>query len=321
MTGKVDVHHHFRPSETYAARAGWSLDRGLEEMDENGIDLAIGYAGPVAASDGRAGGGASQARRINEFSAEIVRKHPGRFGMFASLPMLDPEASLQEIAYAADELGADGFGVSTSYGNAWLGDTRFTPVLEELNRRGSILYVHPVDSGCATHGYESGTITGPWLEWPTNTARTILSLMVNHVIRDLPDIRFVFCHAGGVMPMVVNRIAGFTGWPVIGPERLKEIIPDGIGSQFARLYFDMAQALAPETFQILQELVPTSHLMFGTDWDNFPMSHSVERLEALHLDPESYEAVAGGNARLLFGRHSLAAMPVPPHEQDRQDVV
>lgn len=300
--GKVDIHHHVRAPDSVVFRREWSLSQSLDQMDANGIGWAVTYAGQIDDPPGSDGTAGTRARSVNEFSAGLARNHPTRFGTYASLPMLDVDACLVELAYAHDELACDGFSMSTCYGDRWLGDPAFRPIFEELDRRHAVVFVHPVDSACPDHGYESGVVQGAWLEWPTNTARTILSLMLNGVLRDRPNIRFVFCHGGGVMPMIVSRVAGFTGWPVLGPERMQELFPTSIESQFAGLYFDLAQALAPENFTAVRSLVPMSQVMFGSDWDNFDISHSVARVDALGLDPGTYQAVCRDNALRLFGR-------------------
>ena len=88
------------------------------------------------------------ARLCCDFAAEMVRDHPGRYGLFAPLSMLDIDATLKEIEYAFDTLKADGVNLQTNYGDKWLGDPAYKPVLEELNRRKAVVYVHPLVASC-----------------------------------------------------------------------------------------------------------------------------------------------------------------------------
>ena len=69
--------------------------------------------------------------------------HPGRFGVFAMLPMPYIDECLKEIEYAFDTLKVDGIGMMTSYGDKWLGYPQFAPVFDELNRRKATVYTHP----------------------------------------------------------------------------------------------------------------------------------------------------------------------------------
>src|SRR5262245_30840335 len=88
------------------------------------------------------------ARTCNDFGAEIVRDYKGRFGLFATLSMLDIDATLKEIEYVFDTLHADGVGLQTNYGDKWLGNPLYKPVFEELNRRKAVVYVHPLVAAC-----------------------------------------------------------------------------------------------------------------------------------------------------------------------------
>jgi predicted TIM-barrel fold metal-dependent hydrolase len=227
--GRIDVHHHFNAPGGRGGQANWSPQRAIEEMDGAGIAAAVGWPGPV--STGNVASDRERARFINEFGAGVVASYPTRFGLFASAPPLsDVDGALNEITFALDELGADGIGLITHYGNAWLGDPAFRPVFEELDRRSAVVFVHPHAGGGSgipgkPLGYQVQPITDSWLEYPFNTARTILSLIATGTLRAFPRIRFIFCHGGGAFTPLVKRITGFNNWFQIGQEKLDEIFP------------------------------------------------------------------------------------------------
>jgi predicted TIM-barrel fold metal-dependent hydrolase len=111
---------------------------------------------------------------MNNYGARLRCDHKGRFGLFEALPLPDIDASLKEIAYAFDTLKADGVGLLTSYGNHWLGEKLFEPVLDELNRRNAVVYVHPTDAPCCHNLANANPAT---FEWLADTARSIMSMI------------------------------------------------------------------------------------------------------------------------------------------------
>ncbi|WP_428394345.1 amidohydrolase family protein [Lichenicoccus sp.] len=299
----IDIHHHFYPTSKDNEGRRWSVEMTLDELDRNGITAAIGSLPPVRCTG--SDDGCSQARRWNEWATRICLDHPGRLGVFASLPLRDVDAALAEFAYAYDVLHADGIGLPTNDGDTWLSDERFLPLYEEMNRRKAVVFFHPYSTArCLDlgHAYGGDLISPAWLEFPTNTGRTILGLLATGVTRQFKDIRFIFCHGGGIMPALLGRIAGFEGWDTVGPDTLERTFPGGVHAAFARLYFDCAQAYAPEMFALLRRIAPASHLLFGSDYSYFPVAHSVRQLNELGLAEGVHAAVAGGNAAALFPR-------------------
>ena len=185
----VDVHHHIYPprylSENfehilkdlgpYASRIqNWSPQSAVEKMDQAGVATAINsMTSPgVWFEDGDAA--RARARVCNEFGAQLTRDFPGRFGMFAAIPLPDTDGSLKEIEYAFDVLKLDGIGLLTSYAGKLLGDPAFTPVLEEINRRKAVVFVHPTMSCC---GNPMPGVSPPTIEFPMDSTRTITSLL------------------------------------------------------------------------------------------------------------------------------------------------
>lgn len=306
QTGLIDVHHHIRPPgapEGFARlTAGWSPDAAIAGMDRAGIEAGIAYPGPILDAVGDKAG---LARRFNEFGGGLMQAHPTRFGLFATLPLPDIDATLAEIDFALDRLGADGFGVSTSYGDAWLGDARFEAVHARLDERAAVVFVHPHDSACcapAAMTYLQPDMDGSWIDWPMNTARTIFSLMSSGTSRRFPRIRWIFAHGGGVMPLLVARLAAFDHWDAVGAARMKALFPDGVGAEFRRLHFEGAQAWGAPNLGALRALIPDSQILFGSDFPFFSLDYAADAFRAAGLAPKAAQAIGSDNARRLLPR-------------------
>ena len=305
--GLIDVHHHILPPGAPAGMmkllAGWTPARAVADMDRCGVATGIAYPGPILAGDDAVR--AARARAWNDYGAQLGRDFPRRFGLFASLPFPAVAPTLVEIDHALDQLGADGFGISTSYGDAWLGDPAFWPIYEKLNDRAAIVFVHPNEASCcaaATLTYNKPVMDGSWIEWPMNTARTIMSLMVSGTLRKFPRIRWIFAHGGGVMPLLIERIKGLRAWPAVGDAGLAAVFPDGIAAEFQRLYFECAQAYAHPNFDAIRTFVPDSHLLFGSDYPVFPLDHATTDFRSLALTGRTRAAIARGSAATLLPR-------------------
>jgi predicted TIM-barrel fold metal-dependent hydrolase len=211
--------------------------------------------------------------------------------------MPDVEGSLAEIGYALDTLKADGFGLLTSYGNAWLGDASFAPVLNELNRRKAVVYVHPTDAACC-----SGLIPrvpNQMLEYPMDTMRTIASLIVSETATRSPDVRFIFSHAGGPLIGVAGRLLGAE----MSAENLaKTPEPNTRLHHLRRFYYDTAGATNPINMQALKTLVGMSQIVFGTDAPFFDGAPQLRGLQSAGFTPQELARVERANALAFLPR-------------------
>src|SRR5262249_30832175 len=121
----------------------WSPELALETYDKFGIATAILSLSSPGVHYGDDAAARRLARSSNEVGANTALKYPGRFGLFATLPMPDVDGSLQELAYAMDVLNADGIGLKTNARGIYLGDRKFEPIFDELNRRKTVVFIHP----------------------------------------------------------------------------------------------------------------------------------------------------------------------------------
>lgn len=301
----IDVHHHVFPPEFVAVARlhtfspgvidKWTLQRSLDEMDRSGVRTAVASITQPGVFFGDAARARVLARQCNEYMARLRTDHPGRFGFFATLPLPDIDGSLREAAYALDELKADGIGLMTSFGNHYPGDAAFAPLFEEFDRRGSVVFFHPTSPACcrAPMPYVAPTL----IEFPQDTARAIMSLMFSGTLVKRRNIRFLFSHGGGTLPVLAGRIE-----QLATPQQKAEYLPHGIEYELRQLYFDVANAANRPAIAALTALVPLSHVMLGSDYPYVPISVTSLGLTRLGFSAQELQAIRRDNARVLLPR-------------------
>ena len=281
---RIDVHHHFGPptwiralddsgvlSETWR---GWQPSQAVEAMDRGGVATSISsitVPGVYFAEGFGNGGGARSgvrvandvaalARECNEFGATMVADYPGRFGIFAALPLPDVDASLREIEYVYDELELDGIGLICSVGDRLIGDPAFSPVFEELNRRRAVIYTHPQAPACCRFMID---VTGPTtIEYSTDTTRAIVSWIESGSAERFPDIQWIFSHGGGTL-WSARYINGQIGTSRQAFE--SSIEPNSHIDYVRRFYYDTTASTNFVQMSTLKTIVGASHIVFGTD--------------------------------------------------------
>jgi predicted TIM-barrel fold metal-dependent hydrolase len=303
--GRIDVHSHVAPPSLVQAlgaqRLGgnlgtWTVEKSLSDMDGAGVSTSMISIAPAGNPFGDPKTAVRLTHESNEFIARLVADHPGRFGLFASLPLPDVNASLAEVAYAFDTLKADGIALFTSYGDKWLGDPVFNPLFEELNRRRAIVYTHPNTASCCgslVPGIGEGII-----EWGTDTTRAIARIAFGGAASRYPNLRLIFSHAGGTMPFLIERFVNLAKTGQYAPQ-----FPDGFSAVARRFFYDTAQTSNPAAMSALSKVVPISQIVFGTD---FPFRNAAEHVQGLKdcgvFSAADLQAIDRSNALMLLPR-------------------
>ncbi len=310
---RVDVHHHILPRE-YVRAVGpdviavqgssgrvpsWSLADALATLDAANVTTAItSVTAPGVATLASAAQAADVARACNEFAAAMVRDHPGRFGLFATLPLQDDDACLAEVDDAYDRLAADGVCLFSNYDGHYLGADRFRPLYAALDRRAAVVFVHPTSP---VHRVDVGGLSPSTLEFPFDTTRTIASIVFGGIARDFPAIRWIFAHAGGAMPYLAGRMDML----MQNNPRLRETMPAGFGAVLERFHFDCALSADRAHFAALRALVSEDRLLFGSDYPFGPkgqVQQTVDGVAACLDGVAARHKVDAGNALRLFPR-------------------
>ncbi|MFI6335438.1 amidohydrolase family protein [Streptomyces sp. NPDC050535] len=312
--GYLDVHAHF-VTDSYVRQAreaghelpdgvpawpSWSAKAHLELMDRCGIETSMLSISSPGIHFGDEPAARRLAREVNEAGAETVREHPGRFGLFASLPLPDVDGALEEITYAFDTLGVDGVILETNSHGTYLGNPGLARVWAELDRRGAVVFLHPTSPVC----WEQSALgrPRPMVEFVFDTARAVTDLLMSGTLDRHRDLTVIVPHCGGALPVLADRIDGFMR--MFMPQGQEG--PDAL-EQLGRLYYDLAGPALPRQLPALLSLVGTDRILYGSDHCWTPAAGVEAHVASLDAAPvpeaaTSWRALTTANAHRILPR-------------------
>jgi aminocarboxymuconate-semialdehyde decarboxylase len=226
---RIDVHAHYFPTEyldtlvrygsktTGIARNLLSTDSQadmkarLEMMDQSGVEKQILSASPQLPYFEVREHAVSAARMINDLYADLVRRYPSRLLAFAAIPLPHVDAAVEEMSRVLDVPGMVGVTVLTSVLGSSLGDPKFDPFWAELNRRGTILFVHPAGVGACSPLIQSDGLAWP-LGAPVEDTVAVVHLIAKQIPQRYPRVKIIASHLGGALPMLMQRLDNQAPW-------------------------------------------------------------------------------------------------------------
>lgn len=217
---RVDVHAHLYPAAYRAVmqRLGGEttryplgsddqeeLDARFEMMDSAGVGLQVLSVSSQLPYFEREADGVDGARAANDLYAEFAAEYPNRFRAFAVTPLPHVDAAIKEMGRALDELKMVGVTIGTSVMNRSAADPAFEPFWAELDRRGTMLFVHPAGLGLCSPLVRDFGLTWP-VGAPFEDTMFAMHLVQRQIPVRYPRIKIIVPHFGGLMPMVLPRI-------------------------------------------------------------------------------------------------------------------
>jgi aminocarboxymuconate-semialdehyde decarboxylase len=313
---RIDVHAHYLPADytSCLARLGHpdagpaiarmpggaaTLDAQLATLDAVGIDRQVLSVGPLQPQLPDAAAATEAASLANDLYAAVCREHGDRFSAFAALPLPHVDAALAEAARALDTLGMLGVTLGCSVAGRPLDDPAFAPLIAELDRRATVLFLHPVgacpDPLMADFGL--AWTLGAVVEDSIAAMRLVWSGLTTRY----PRLRIVVPHLGGTLPFLVRRLDDAVNAESAG---VRARAFDGLPSaNLRRLWYDTANG-HPAALRCACESFGADRLMLGTDYPyrrGANLEHAVNYVDSSGLAPEEAQAIRGDNAAALLG--------------------
>ncbi len=223
---------------------------------------------------------------INDRLSEVTRKYPDRYFMMADIPLLNVEASIEELQRCF-ELGAKGLCLNTSINGKPLTGPEFQSFWVEVNRLGMPVFLHP-RSNIEPQRISQQHIYHPMVGYPFDTTIAGIDLLMDDFFNKYQRVNIMLAHCGGALPFIRKRLDS----AVTSGNKL---------SPFLNSFFYEAAMSSTHQLEFTIDEVGLEQVCYGSDYPFFQFGDAVKEIEALGLEDANKEKIFYRNALRFFG--------------------
>ena len=308
---RIDVHAHaFTPEFTRVLRKSvsrplairsiweWDENRFSGEMDRWSVTLQVLSLPQMYEyfDWGNRQPAVEMSQVANDEYAEICAKHPERFRMFASIPMMDPDQACKELERARRLPGFSGITLCTHIRERALDEPEFAPFFAYANASSLAMFLHPLERPLPKEWnvYRLDHLIG----LPVDTTFALSRLALGGFFDKYPNLKVIAAHVGGAIPFLARRIerAFREGKSQYKPSHY-----------FGQLFYDTAGPTDQAIVACVARMFGSEQIVFGTDYP-FGLGqegkqyteHAVGVVQESGLSETDLAKIYGGNARQLL---------------------
>jgi len=263
----------------------------LEDMDRVGIDVEVISLSTPNVFFTDAEHQPEIARMVNDAYAELIDQHPARFKGFASIPMDAPDAALNELHRAIDELKLNGVILLSNIGGKPLTSPEYRQFFAEANRMKLCILLHPMLPANTEPFREY--VLGPIVGFMFDTTLAVARMCFDGMLREFPDIRWIVGHLGGAVPYLMERMDN--GWRDFPECRAK--IDELPSTYLKRLYYDTVN-FNPHMLNMARDMLGADHMVMGSDYPHLlgSIDRAVSSIESLDISEDEKQRIFEGTA-------------------------
>jgi 6-methylsalicylate decarboxylase len=309
----IDVHGHvwtdeyldlmdkFGKKDTWVQRnkgagiGNAEMQKHLEMMDSVGIGIQALSICPQAPQFANKENAVTAARKANDIYAEVVQKWPKRFLAYAAIPLPHVDESLKELDRMLGVKGFVGATIGTSILDKSIADAAFMPVYQELNRRSSVLFIHP-----GGYGAYSPLITEYHLTWmigaPIEDTIAVMHLITLGIPQKFPNLKIINTHLGGSLPVLMQRLDNISVWEYPST-------PEKPSLTVRRMWYDTVGHGYDPALKAAVDSIGADRLVFGTDYPYEPgplFKRAADYIHEVGLKKEEVDRILHGNPAQLL---------------------
>jgi len=274
----------------------------IEGMGAAGIDVAVVSLTAPGTDHFDPATGTRLAGRINDELAAAIDRYPDRLMGFAALAPKDPYAAAAELERAVKELGFRGWKCHSNFGDSYIDEKRYWPILAKAEELGAPIYLHPVAPMIPQLRTYGLALAGAAFGFGIETATAMMRLILSGAFDAFPKLKIILGHYGEGLPFLMQRI----DHPFVRPH-LKASDPDVVPalerlpSDYLRdnMVVTTSGNYLPAAFKCTREALGMDKILLGTDYPYEEMDDCMRYLEGLGMPEEEKAQLYHENAAAL----------------------
>lgn len=273
----------------------YAMEKQLKDMDAAGVDKAV-----MKLPGCQEWLSLELCRVFNDAAAKHAAESGGRLLALAVVPPFGDEDCLRELDRCIDKLHMHGVQMSAHYGNHYLDDMMFRPMLRHINELNMPVYVHhtpiPVDCASILEYNNLRRSFGRCQDQIVAIGRELFSGM----FAELPNIKMIHSMLGGgyftFKDMLMPRDSGGGRFDT-NTEAIKQYLKNNIFFELSH-----AQPWGKEPLELAVKILGADHIIYGSSYPvkQVWMLGGPAFVEALNLGTEEKRLILGGNAERIY---------------------
>ena len=308
---------HWQPNAVMPFKvAESSLDLGegrLAAMDQAGIDIAVLSLVAPGAEALDPAVGTRVARASNDLLAEAVSRYPQRFRGYASLAPKDAVSAVAELERAVKDLGFKGWNTHSNFGDSYLDERRYWPILAKAEELDVPIYLHPTVPSIEEFRVYGQGLAGASFGFGAETAMVMMRLIFSGAFDAFPKLKIILGHYAEGLPFMLDRVdrpyvqGHVKTDPKLAPELRR------MPSEYLRenMYASTSGNYSPDAFNCTKSALGIDRMVIGTDYSYEDMDACMQFLESQNVTDEDRMWLYEGTARAKgAGGHRVGPRPV-----------
>lgn len=272
----------------------------IREMDEAGITKQILSLSTPGVEQLETSVAVKLARETNDFLSKVAEKYPERFNGFATLAPQDPGEAADELERAVKDLGLKGWKTHSNFGNTYIDNKKYWPILEKAERLGVPIYLHPTIPAIPQLREYGFPLAAAAFGFAVETAMCVMRLIFSGAFDKFPRLKIILGHLGEGLPFFLRRI----DYPFVKPTLRDEEKPKIAKrpSEYIKnnIYITTSGEYHEPAFMCAYQSLGIDRIIFATDYPYEDLKECVELAERLPITPEEKEKIYYKNAANLI---------------------